>query len=440
MGKIGVFVILFVLIFSLAFTPIIFDNSFAGGPVIVPPEDCKDGIDNDGDGLVDFNDPNCFVILFPAPGALPELPGFPNDPDPNVTPQLGDFKCYLVGNPGPDEKIRLLDQFQDEEYTVRGVIEICNTVIKQAEDEFDEGDIRRYDESNTPVISNQHFKVYDIGRLNEPLMVDVLLQDQWGTTRHDFITPIELWVPQEKNHLDCREGFYFDPSFPPQFQCRSDDPGADCSPPYSPAAVTPPFCTGPADVNPQGTMDTDIHWKCYSVLPQTPNAIFDVSLEDQNFGDSLNDVMELHKICTPVKKSRCMPGYDFNLAGKCQEIGGGATIDPVMTGDDKLNDHLKCYRIADSKIPLSFEFVGAEYIGQFGQHVFPTPFAEWEVCLVANKIHVPENSIGGSFIPIDTTSLLLAASYTTASWLIPVVISVAGLGIVLSRKTTSKKE
>jgi len=43
-------------------------------------------------------------------------------------------------------------------------------------------------------------------------------------------------------------------------------------------------------------------------------------------------------------------------------------------------------------------------------------------------------TVGGELLPIDTTSLLLAGTYTTASWMIPVIIAAAGFGILIARK------
>ncbi len=42
--------------------------------------------------------------------------------------------------------------------------------------------------------------------------------------------------------------------------------------------------------------------------------------------------------------------------------------------------------------------------------------------------------VAGSLIPIDTTMVLLGATQTTASWLIPVIVAGIGIGIVILRK------
>ncbi len=43
-------------------------------------------------------------------------------------------------------------------------------------------------------------------------------------------------------------------------------------------------------------------------------------------------------------------------------------------------------------------------------------------------------AVGGELIPIDSTALLLAGAQMTTSWLIPVLISAVGIGLVLVRK------
>jgi len=44
--------------------------------------------------------------------------------------------------------------------------------------------------------------------------------------------------------------------------------------------------------------------------------------------------------------------------------------------------------------------------------------------------------VGGEFLPIDNTALLLAGTYSSAAWMIPVVLSVVGIGLfVVSRKS-----
>ena len=46
-----------------------------------------------------------------------------------------------------------------------------------------------------------------------------------------------------------------------------------------------------------------------------------------------------------------------------------------------------------------------------------------------------EELVGGTFLPIDSTSLLLAGTQITASWVIPVIISAVGIVLVFVRKS-----
>ena len=43
-------------------------------------------------------------------------------------------------------------------------------------------------------------------------------------------------------------------------------------------------------------------------------------------------------------------------------------------------------------------------------------------------------AVGGEFIPIESTVVLLVAAYMTASWLVPVIVTSIGIGIVIARR------
>jgi len=55
--------------------------------------------------------------------------------------------------------------------------------------------------------------------------------------------------------------------------------------------------------------------------------------------------------------------------------------------------------------------------------------ASWVLFL--NSLPIP---VGGEIIPIDTSALLLAGTHSVAAWLIPVIVSAIGIGVVLARK------
>ncbi len=43
-------------------------------------------------------------------------------------------------------------------------------------------------------------------------------------------------------------------------------------------------------------------------------------------------------------------------------------------------------------------------------------------------------AVGGSMIQMETTSILAAGAQYTAAWMIPVIVSAIGIGIVIARK------
>ncbi len=61
---------------------------------------------------------------------------------------------------------------------------------------------------------------------------------------------------------------------------------------------------------------------------------------------------------------------------------------------------------------------------------------------VSDTIDVRDNEIlavGGEMFPVDTTALLLAASYSTASWMIPLMIAAVGFGIIITHQKSKLK-
>jgi len=49
-------------------------------------------------------------------------------------------------------------------------------------------------------------------------------------------------------------------------------------------------------------------------------------------------------------------------------------------------------------------------------------------------VTTPQFPVGGEIIPLDTTMILLAGAQMNAAWLIPVIVSAVGIGIVLVRR------
>ena len=51
-----------------------------------------------------------------------------------------------------------------------------------------------------------------------------------------------------------------------------------------------------------------------------------------------------------------------------------------------------------------------------------------------NVFLMPQSVVGGHMIPVDTTTLMIAGAQNTAVWLIPVLVSAIGFGIIILRK------
>jgi len=47
---------------------------------------------------------------------------------------------------------------------------------------------------------------------------------------------------------------------------------------------------------------------------------------------------------------------------------------------------------------------------------------------------IPSTPVGGELIPLDTTMILVAGTHSVAAWMIPVIVSAIGIGIVIARK------
>lgn len=67
-------------------------------------------------------------------------------------------------------------------------------------------------------------------------------------------------------------------------------------------------------------------------------------------------------------------------------------------------------------------------------HQCPSSQSSCDVGIHLDLVHSSSNPIGGEIIPIDTTMLLLAGVQTSALWLIPFLVSAAGITIFFARK------
>ena len=84
-------------------------------------------------------------------------------------------------------------------------------------------------------------------------------------------------------------------------------------------------------------------------------------------------------------------------------------------------------------IPFSLAF-NTDGTKMFVMGIVGDDVNEYSLPIAFDVSSVPDQAVGGSIIPIDTTSLLLAGTQMTASWMIPAIIAAIGIGIVIARK------
>ena len=64
----------------------------------------------------------------------------------------------------------------------------------------------------------------------------------------------------------------------------------------------------------------------------------------------------------------------------------------------------------------------------------PIGFSEFTSRQVHFQIEAEHDFVGGEFIGVDSTALLVSGAQMNASWMIPVIVSAIGIGIVIARK------
>ncbi len=70
------------------------------------------------------------------------------------------------------------------------------------------------------------------------------------------------------------------------------------------------------------------------------------------------------------------------------------------------------------------------------QMPIPTDMGDFDASNIVDGSFVSQlkQAVGGDIIPLDTTMVLAAGAQYTAAWMIPVIVSAIGIGIVLARK------
>jgi len=354
----------------------------------------------------------------------------PPPPSDKDIPFLGDFKCYSV-TPVDFLKndVLLTDQFVSLQYDIEDIIKICTMVFKEAGRNQDG---TGFPQSPEPKIfsdpfrasNDQHFVVYELCDVTSngagcvpapPVFFPVSITDQFGTTDHETPhIPVELWVPSSKLHFECPGG-----SFAFDFELGkcvrpTIGPGNPC-PPSDAASFPLTYTNIGGECVGEPNVDTffqahDAHFKCYDIEPQvigkTALTLFDENFFPlSGFGDDV-EIETADKLCNPVIKNQ-EPNQSLDF------------------------EHLKCYDFTISDTVLAFLAI----FNQFHTDEPLDPIEGVEFCSASDKFPIEGLGIGGTLIPIDSTSLLLAGTQMTASWLIPVIVAGAGIVLVVVRKS-----
>jgi len=101
--------------------------------------------------------------------------------------------------------------------------------------------------------------------------------------------------------------------------------------------------------------------------------------------------------------NQAFAGLIFELPGSCQDC---ADLEQLFIDECSVND------------------VTAEFISPFCESLFDV----LQTCRPAFC------AVGGTFEGVDTTSLVVVGAQMNASWMIPVIVSAIGIGIVIARK------
>ena len=139
-----------------------------------------------------------------------------------------------------------------------------------------------------------------------------------------------------------------------------------------------------------------------------------------------------------TKKVRIQVFYDPKESTPAVKHPGGVKED-VNPGTPEVNPE-NCFRDA----PRTFGS-GGESSGEFYEDWTCHPNPDNEVIwfditgaviteIVVDTISFDRNAVGGNIIPLDSTMILAAGAQNTSAWMIPVIVSAIGIGIVLARK------
>ncbi len=126
----------------------------------------------------------------------------------------------------------------------------------------------------------------------------------------------------------------------------------------------------------------------------------------------------------------------------CEDCETELDICLAGTGGDPIEDS-ECVEIykscleadecpIDACIQCDFDVANCILTSDRSPSAIEACFAIFDSCLETNRCFDP--TVGGEFIVIDSTALLVTGAQMNAAWMIPVIVSAIGIGIVIARK------
>jgi len=93
-----------------------------------------------------------------------------------------------------------------------------------------------------------------------------------------------------------------------------------------------------------------------------------------------------------------------------------------------------------SNVPIQTPIIGDHSITLTSEQLI-IDCGDESQCIVELHLDIETShiAVGGEMFPVDTTALLLAATYSTASWMIPLMIAAVGFGILITHQKTKLK-
>ncbi len=110
---------------------------------------------------------------------------------------------------------------------------------------------------------------------------------------------------------------------------------------------------------------------------------------------------------------------------------------PIVAGNNDLTVDLTGYTVGDSFMRVRVCDTPSECMDPTG-HAISGEVEDYKVQITERDEMPPPGPdrtvVGGEIIPLDTTMILAAGAQYTAAWMIPVIVSGIGIGIVIARK------